>query len=170
MPQTRNKQDSDNFLSPTTTFKSTNHPFVDLSIFAAIDTTAEMLKQMMDLSKRACNDFYQFACGKYQEKHPILPQNMAQFHSTERQDNLIKMTIGNFGSKVQRILITTKNLFKNRFVISQEVLQKFCIAQPFFACGNTVALILRAHVTEVIRSAREEKNNDGSDTDSSAQG
>ncbi len=35
----------------------------------------------------------------------------------------------------------------------QGVLQKFCITQPFFACGNTMAPKLSAHVTEGILSA-----------------
>ncbi len=33
------------------------------------------------------------------------------------------------------------------------VLQKFCISQPFSLCGNTVALKLRARVTEGILNA-----------------
>ncbi len=39
----------------------------------------------------------------------------------------------------------------------REALQKFCIAQPFSTCGNTVALKLRAYVTEGYNE--NEKNN-----------
>ncbi len=62
----------------------------------------------------------------------------------------------------------------------QEVPQKFCIIRPFSTCGDTVAPKLHAHVTEGIPSTRanfcsnklgsDEKNNDGSGTDSCAQG
>ncbi len=40
-----------------------------------------------------------------------------------------------------------------RCAIIWEVPQKLCVAQPFLACGNTVAPKLRTHVNEGIPSA-----------------
>ncbi len=41
-----------------------------------------------------------------------------------------------------------KNMFVIRKIYLQGLLQKFCVTQPFFHCGNAVAMKLCAHVTE----------------------
>ncbi len=91
--------------------------------------------------------------------------------------------------KIKQVLYCFRNIpseFTNdnelRKIKLRGVLQKFCVAQPFFTRSNTVAPKLHARVTEGIPSicakfyskrlkiTGDKKNNDGSETSCCAQG
>ncbi len=56
---------------------------------------------------------------------------------------------GNFGSIVYKISVDMSKIFTDLSKI-RGVLQKFCIAQSFSACDNTVVPKVPTHVTEGI--------------------